>query len=124
MVSLAAIREAARPAGATRPNLRVIDRKSVRAGAIRRAIYIGVTSLVVVGLFAVAYVQAQLVEGQRELDRLRQELLIAQEARAELVRDVDIASSPGEIVARAEDLGMVRAADPVYFTAVRELEDR
>lgn len=124
MVSLAAIREAARPAGATRPNLRVIDRKSVRAGAIRRAIYICATSLVVAGLFAVAFVQAQLVEGQRELDRLRQDLDIAQDQRAELVRDVDIASSPSEIVARAEALGMVRAADPVYFSAVRELEDR
>ncbi len=124
MVSLAAIREAARPAGATRPKLRVIDRKSVRASAIRRAIYICATSLVVIGLFAVAFVQAQLVEGQRELDRLRQDLDVAREQRAELVRDVDIASSPGAIVARAEDLGMVRAADPIYFTAVRELEDR
>lgn len=124
MVSLASIREAARPAGATRPNLRVIDRKSVRAGAIRRAVYICATSVVVVGLFAVAFVQAQLVEGQRELDSMRQELDIAQEERAELVRDVDIASSPGAIVARAEALGMVRAADPIYFNAVREMDDR
>lgn len=124
MVSLAAIRQASRVEGTPRPNLKVIDKKSVRAGALRRFVYFSASLLVVVALFGVAFVQAKAVEGQRELDQLRQELDAARSVRAELVRDVDIASSPGAIVARAEGLGMVRAADPVYFTAIRPQETK
>ncbi|MFT7600296.1 MAG: cell division protein FtsL [Acidimicrobiales bacterium] len=118
MVNLAAIKEASRTV-ATRPNLRVIDQKSIQANARRRVVYVTVCLAVVAGLFGVAMVQAQLVENQQHLDDVRRRLDASEDDRARLIRDVDVKSSPESIVSRAVQLGMVRAADPIYFTAVR-----
>lgn len=73
--------------------------------------------LVVVGaLFAVASVQASLVGGQQDLDQLRSRIGELGAERARLERAVDQASSPAVITGRAGELGMVRAANPVYLT--------
>lgn len=119
MVSLAALRSASRATVATRPKLRLIDQRTIRSAARRRLLYLGLCFVLVAGLFAVALVQAQLVQGQQQLDELRTGRDIAVAERARLQRQVDIASSPDAIVSQALDLGMVRAADPVYFTAIR-----
>lgn len=123
MVSLAALRQSGRESAShARPNLKVIDQKSLRSRAIRRGIYFVVCVAVVAGLFGVALVQAQLVQEQQELDELRVRLDEAETRRALLTQQVDIASSPEAIVTRAAELGMVRAVDPIYFPAVRDLE--
>jgi hypothetical protein len=122
MASLASLRQVGRSAAAqSGPKLRVIDQRSLRSRALRRLVYLAICALLVAALFSVALLQAQLVQGQQYLDNHRLELRQAQAERARLVRDVDIASSPESIVTRAGALGMLRAADPVYFTAVREV---
>ena len=123
MVSLAALRQSGRESAVhARPNLKVIDQKSLRSRAVRRGIYFMACIAVVAGLFGVALVQAQLVQEQQKLDELRSRLDDAQAERALLTQRVDIASSPEAIVTRATDLGMVRAADPIYFPAIRGVE--
>ncbi len=106
-----------------RPRLRLIDRRVLRRLAVRRLAYTTACLVLVVGIFAVALAQAELVKGQQQLDETRRELDDAQALRARLEREVDRASSPDEIVSRARVLGMVRAADPIYFTAVRPLAE-
>lgn len=74
--------------------------------------------LLVFGFFAVAFVQAQLVAGQQELDQTRARIVEANKERARLAQAVDEASAPADIVARAQEMGMVRAIEPVYLAAV------
>jgi cell division protein FtsL len=105
-----------------RPRLRLIDRKVLRRLAARRLAYTIACVVFVLGVFAVALAQAELVEGQRQLDETRRVLDDARTERAALQRDLDRASSPHAIVSRARSLGMVRAAEPVYFTAIRPVE--
>jgi cell division protein FtsL len=119
MVSLASLREVGRTAAAqSGPKLRVIDQRSLRQRAIRRGVYVTVCVLLATALFAVAFLQAELVQGQQVLDQNRLALRQAEAERARLTHEVDIASSPESIVARATAMGMVRAADPIYFTAI------
>ncbi len=104
-----------------RPRLRLIDRSVLRRLAVRRIAYFSTCIVLVIGVFAVALAQAELVERQHRLDQTRRSLDEAEAELARLQRDVDRASSPEVIVSRAAALGMVRAAEPVYFTAVRPL---
>lgn len=106
---------------AERPRLRLIDRSVLRRLAARRIAYFCTCTLIVVGVFTVALAQAELVERQGRLDETRRTLDAAQADLAKLQRDVDRAASPEQIVSRATALGMVRAAEPVYFNAVRPL---
>lgn len=103
----------------SRPQLRVIDHRSLRSQANRRSMYLAAGLLFVLGLFAVALAQAELVKGQAELDQLRTHLEDVEARREMLRREVDQASAPDDVVSRARALGMVRASDPVYFTALR-----
>ncbi len=73
--------------------------------------------VVLSGFFAVAFVHAQLVAGQHELDTVRSEIAEASAQRATVERAVDEASAPHEIVDRATEIGMVRAVEPVYLAA-------
>ncbi len=100
-----------------RPNLRVVDKNAIKRRARRRALLGLSGALVAAGLFAVALGYAQLAQGQRHLDTLRQETSQSQADLARLERDVVLASSPDAVVARARELGMVRAENPVYLTA-------
>lgn len=73
--------------------------------------------VVLAGFFAVATAHAELVSNQRDLDVLRNEITTSRASNAVLQRKVDEASSPEAIVTRAEELGMVRAEEPVYLIA-------
>ncbi len=101
-----------------RPSLRVIDQASIRSRARRRTIAIVTFVVLLVGFFAVALVQAQLVADQHELDVLRGRIMEAEAERARLRRAVEESSAPGAIIRRADELGMVRATEPVYLAAV------
>ena len=107
-----------------RPRLRLIDHRVLRRLAVRRLIFTMMCALFALGIFAVALAQAELVEGQRRMDETRRSLTEVQAEKARLEREVDRASSPAEIVDRARAMGMVRAADPVYFMAVRPVVER
>ncbi|MDA3039731.1 MAG: hypothetical protein O3C27_09420 [Actinomycetota bacterium] len=106
---------------AERPRLHLIDRAALRRLAARRVAYFTTCFLLVAGVFAVALAQAELVQRQHRLDQTRRSIVEADAELARLEREVDRASSPAVIISRANALGMVRAAEPVYFTAVRPL---
>lgn len=114
----------ARPAAPTTatPNLTLVDRRSLRSARVRRTLLFLTTSVLVVALFAVGLIHAQLVQRQQRLDDLRTEISETRTERLRLARDVVVASSPEEIVRRARAIGMVRAEDPVYLVAVRPAE--
>lgn len=119
---LPATRQTRRPAG---PKLRVLDQVASRRRARHRSALLILFVAVLVGFFAVAFVHAELVAGQHELDAVRTEISQAEARHAELARAVEEASAPAQIVTRATELGMVRARQPVYLTAaapVRAIE--
>lgn len=107
----------------TRPKLQVLDQEAVRRRARRRNVALLAFIVVLNGLFAVAFVQARLVEGQQDLDLLRSRIADVQAERAQVERAVDEASSPERINERAAELGMVRAAQPVYLQPTRDIDD-
>ncbi len=98
--------------------LKLIDPVVLRAQARRRLAALAICGVVIAGMFGVALVHAKLVQRQQQLDDLRDRIAAAEADRSRLERDVVIASAPESIVARATDLGMVRASDPVYIFAV------
>lgn len=106
------------------PGLALVDRRSLRSARVRRTLFAATMSVVVVALFAVGLIHAQLVQRQHRLDELRAEIGDTQAERLRLSRQVVVASSPEEIVRRAHEIGMVRAEDPVYLVAVRPVELR
>lgn len=100
-----------------RPQLRVLNQQAIRQRARHRNALLALFLIVILGFFAVAFVHAQLVSGQRELDELLANIEQAEADRARLSRAVEEASSPAQVVKRAELLGMVRAAEPIYLSA-------
>lgn len=106
------------------PGLALVDRRSLRSARVRRALFAVTMSVVVIALFAVGLIHAQLVQRQHRLDELRAEIGDTQAERLRLSRQVVVASSPEEVVRRAREIGMVRAEDPVYLVAVRPVELR
>jgi len=112
------------PARSGRPKLRVLDRRAVRQRARRRHALLTLFIVMLVGFFAVAFVHAELVADQHELDGIRARIAEAEAHNASVARATEEASSPVVIVSRAQELGMVRAFQPVYLAAavpVREM---
>ncbi len=107
----------------TRPRLQVLDQESIRRRARRRNATLLAFVVVLNGLFLVAFVHARLVEGQQDLDVLRSQITDLRAEKAQMERAVNEASSPAEVVLRAEALGMVRAAEPVYLQPTRDIDD-
>ena len=103
----------------SRPQLRVLDQEAIRRRARRRNAALLLFMVLLGALFAVAFVHAYLVATQQELDQTRNEIAELRNERARLERAVDEASSPALIVDRAGELGMVRAAQPVFLVSVR-----
>lgn len=122
--SVLSTRQSSRPASQLvrpdfmRPSLRVIDQTSIRSRARRRTMAIVTFVVLLAGFFAVALIQAQLVADQHQLDVLRGRIMEAEAERARLQRAVEESSAPAAIIGRAQELGMVRATDPVYLAAV------
>ncbi len=79
--------------------------------------------VLIIGFFAAALAQAQLVANQHELDLLRTQIAEAEAGRARLERAVEESSAPAAIIDRAVDIGMVRSSDPVYLAAVGPAPD-
>jgi len=100
----------------TGPKLRVLDQAASRRRARHRSALLILFVAVLAGFFAVAFVHAELVAGQHELDAVRTEISQAEARHAELARTVEAASAPDRVVTRATELGMVRARQPVYLT--------
>lgn len=101
----------------------LIDLAALRSRTRRRRLVLGSLLLLVGAFFAVALIQAQLVQTQSEVDRLQAEINRLENDLALLDREVVEASSPEKIVERAtQDLGMVRALRPVYLVAARPLK--
>lgn len=107
---------------ATGPDLKIVDRRALRRRRRRRALATVSAFLVVVTLFAVALLYAQLVKDQQRIDQLRAEIAETTDEKAQLERAVAKASTPDVIVEKAGHLGMVRAVDPQYLVAVRSPE--
>jgi cell division protein FtsL len=103
-----------------RPELRVLDQAASRRRTRRRIAMAILFVIVLVGLFLVAFVHARLVEGQQQLDDIRGRIAELETEKARLARAVDEASSPAVVVDRANELGMIRAEEPVYLLAVRD----
>ena len=114
---------ATRRSRSAKPKLRVVDQAAHRRRVRHRALVSLSVMAVAATLFAVALIYAQLVTGQQEIDDLRAEIAEAEAHRAGLERSVAVASTPDAIVARAVELGMVRAVDPQYLVAVRSIEE-
>ena len=104
------------------PKLRVVDKADLRRRRRRRTLLTLAAAFVTTALFAVALLYGQIVEGQQDLDTMRSDIAQAEADRAKLERQVAIASTPDAIVQRAFELGMVRAIDPQYLIAVRQVE--
>ena len=74
--------------------------------------------VLIIGFFAAALAQAQLVANQHDLDQLRIQIAEAEADRARLERSVEESSAPGAVIDRAVEIGMVRANEPIYLAAV------
>lgn len=107
----------------SRPELRVYDRSAARRRARRRNALVMLFVVVLNALFLVTFVHARLVEGQQELDEIRGRIAELETEKARIARAVDEASSPAVVVERATELGMIRAGEPVYLLAVRDVRD-
>ncbi len=103
--------------GPAKPQLRVLNEAARRRRARHRTALLILFVAVLAGFFAVAFVHAELVAGQHDLDAVRAEISQAEARHAELARAVEEASAPAVIVERATALGMVRAEQPVYLVA-------
>ncbi len=106
-----------------KPKLRVLDQVAVRQRARRRNALLILFIVVLIGFFAVAFVHAELVAGQQDLDAIRSRIAQAQADNAQRSRAAEEAASPRAIVARAQELGMVRAHQPVYLTPTAPVRD-
>lgn len=102
------------------PFLRLVDKAAIGNEARRRLIVTLSVALVVIALFAVALIQARLVQNQRDLDALYARIELVEAERAQLANDVVHTESPDRIIARATELGMVPAQKPVHLAAVRD----
>ena len=107
---------------AKQPKLRVVDKAAQRRRARQRTLLTLAATFVMAALFGVALLYGQIVEGQKDIDTMRADIARAEADRAKLERQVAIASTPDAIVQRAFELGMVRAIDPQYLVAVRQVE--
>lgn len=127
MTAAVAHRRQAVPTGrrstAKRPALKVLDQASIRRRARRRNALLLLFVVVLNGLFVVAFVHAQLVESQQDLDLMRTRISELEIERSRIERAVDEASSPAQVVEGAGRLGMVRAENPIYLAAVGGLGD-
>lgn len=110
---------AERSSSRARPQLRVLDQAAARQRRRRRGALALLFVVLLTGLFGVAFVHAQLVESQQDLDDMRTRIRELEAEKAQIERAVDEASSPAVVVERATELGMVRAEEPVYLAAVR-----
>jgi len=111
-------KRSAAPKPKPRPNLRVLDQATIRRRARRRNAVLTLFIVLLSALFLVAFVHARLVESQQDLDLMRTRIGELGADKAQIERAVDEASSPSIIVERAAELGMVRAENPVFLTAV------
>lgn len=122
MTATATRKKAASPSARSntskRPTLRVVDKQALRRRARRRVLVTLAAGLIATGLFAVALVYAQLAQGQQDIDTMRTQISESESEIARLEHLVVSASSPSAVVARATELGMVRAENPIYLTAV------
>ncbi len=108
----------------TRPKLKVLDQQAIRQRARARQALLLMFIVVLLGFFGVAFVHAELVADQQELDSIRAEIAETEAEKAKLERAVEEASAPQIVVTRAmEDLGMVRAHQPVYIDATVPVRD-
>lgn len=107
-----------RRSASSRSALKLVDRSRFRIRSFTKVAVIAIGTLIVGGLFAIAFFQATLAANQKNLDTMRAEIAAARKEKATLAQAVDEASSPIAIVTRAEELGMVRAIQPVYLSAV------
>jgi len=110
-------------ANMVRPQLKVLDQQTLRARARRRNVAMTMFIVLIIGFFAAALAQAQLVANQHQLDQLHSRVAEAEAERARLERAVDESSAPSSIIAQAQELGMIRASEPVYLAAVSDAAD-
>ncbi len=108
------------PSEIREPLLRIVDRAAAKSEPRRRLIVTLSIAAVVIALFAVALVQARLVQSQRDIDILNARIVLVEAERAQLAREVIFAESPAGILERADQMGMVKAVEPVHLTAIRE----
>lgn len=116
----ATARGRAKPAPA-KPALRLINAAIMRRERRQRRLVLLVATIFALVMFVVATAQAQLVQGQRELDAQRAAVSAAKSEKLRLERQIVVASAPQVIVERATAMGMVRAQDPQYLIAVRSI---
>ena len=105
-----------REAAASKPHLRIAAEPPQRF----RKLFIASITLSLLGLvaipFAIVFLHASLLTGQRDLDHLRQDLNEQLELRQQLLFERSIAVSPQRIITIARDeLGMVSAENIVYL---------
>lgn len=101
---------------ASKPQLRIAADPPRRF----RKLFIASMTLSLLGLvaipFAIVFLHASLLAGQRDLDHLRQDLNAQLELRQQLLFERSIAVSPQRIITIARDqLGMVSAENIVYL---------
>ena len=114
---------AARRGSKSRPKLKVLNQQAIRQRARRRHALVALFIVVLLGFFAVAFVHAELVADQQELDGIRTRIAEAEAYQAKVERAAEEASSPSAIVNRAQELGMVRANQPVFLAAAAPVRD-
>lgn len=117
-------REAAEAKGreaASKPHLRIAAEPPRRF----RKLFIASITLSLLGLvaipFAIVFLHASLLTGQRDLDHLRQDLNEQLELRQQLLFERSLAVSPQRIITIARDqLGMVSAENIVYLQSATQ----
>jgi cell division protein FtsL len=100
-----------------RRHLRVVPPERNRRPRLSPALGVVATTVVFVGLFALAVVHTLLVQGQIHLDQLDAEVAEQQASYQRLRLDLGQLESPERIVAEAESrLGMVSPDDVMYLS--------
>jgi cell division protein FtsL len=105
------------------PRLQVLDQEALRRRTRRRNALLSLFMAVLVGFFAVAFMHAELVAGQQAFDDVRADIAEAKTRHAALSRQVEQASAPAAILARATEIGLVPAATSVHLEAAAPLRE-
>jgi hypothetical protein len=101
----------AEPAGA--PRLRVAPPAPVRVPRARFVAF--VVAVVVAGVFGILLINTKTNENTFELSRLQDRLTVLDNQQQQLDRELDVASSAGNLDAAAKRRGLVKSGTPAYI---------
>jgi len=100
----------------SRAALRLVPDLNTREKADRKTFVIFLSAIGVIGLLILLVINTMLAQDAFELHRLQAQATTLSDQREAVMRQIDFASSPEELAARATAAGMVPSQSPRFLT--------